>query len=479
MTSINNINNTDGSEVNPLLQDYNFQDQIKAAKELAGMDFLKSIISNNLKSATGDIRLGRTLIKNRVSAQNARQFVNSPHTNLDVYDVSPRPNSGKLSANIAMKGVKQALELTPIPYLNLAEFTNADVNAVLAAHIYPFFDGSHDIEITNLEVYFGSWISLMMSLGCASSEAVINQVLIPQDIKVTLLPCNNRNEYLTAMNEFYNPEEQYFEEYLAAARVSGELVFEHLLINFNLSCLLLGKCPIEKYFTDYQKKRIRAAAQVIGSNDDEMSYKITYKGASNAYSKISSAFLFRRWVFNFLVSHAKGSPFGKFGQMCKLSVKLLAFTDMTHVYLILNFLVNKFPEFLSLRILNDGDIALQKMINLLKRLGDDAPYARILYPEEECEDIHRDRLKTHTVVATAVAKYTDTSYQNYNIPSSIFKVQVERTVQYYIQQRTELFKKAVIVNPHAGANDLEKGIYLLQAMQEKEFSFEAPDLNRM
>ncbi|QWT43286.1 putative nucleocapsid protein [Anisopteromalus calandrae negative-strand RNA virus 2] len=106
---------------------------------------------------------------------------------------------------------------------------------------------------------------------------------------------------------------------------------------------------------------------------------------------------------------------GKYRNVFAMLVKQMQYTEMNHIYLIINHVYVNNPDILAFtEFVGPEQSAMALAFKVLgEKPAEDRPYIKLLYDEPQLEALHAKNFRLYTVAARAIAQMTDPSMGNF------------------------------------------------------------------
>lgn len=341
-----------------------------------------------------------------------------------------------------------------IPVYRCKQLSSDTLPLLLNSILTPFFQlGTTQIVPTFIDFLRGI-TSLFGSYDTLLHENELSMAVRDLDVSIKYDPYETAPEYAKAMDSETN-----------GAFSSVYKFFENNgILNSSSMCALvfpvlmtLGKNVNSANYDNWYLARMRAACAICSGTDFELlkSIRPDLDAMSGSYALYSSAFYFKRVIFTRIVQYSKVVT-----MLCSvfyLTVKLLAFTDISYVLNIDFYLLGMMPELLNCQLLRNYEGVLVKMMEFCLKYRDILPFVRFLVPPEECHAINRNTLRNLTSAATAIAKLNVDSFANYRggDQETKFYGKVFNLVTNYMGARQQTAIAGMAVSSRANMTDLE------------------------
>lgn len=297
-----------------------------------------------------------------------------------------------------------------VPIYRCKQLSSETLPVILNSILTPFFQlGATQIVPTFLDFLRGI-VSLFGSYDTLLHEGELSMALKELDISIRYETHETIQAYAKSMDNHTNG---------AFASVYGDFDNNNINNSSSMSALLfpvlmtMGKNVNSANYDNWYLARMRAACAMCAGTDFELlkSIRPDLDAMSGSYSLYSSAFYFKKVIFTRVMQYSKGGT-----MLCSifyLTIKLLAFTDISYVLNIDFYLLGMMPELLNCQLLRNYEGVLVKMMEFCLKYRDILPFVRFLIPPEECHAINRNTLRNLTSAATAIAKQNVDSFANY------------------------------------------------------------------
>lgn len=135
------------------------------------------------------------------------------------------------------------------------------------------------------------------------------------------------------------------------------------------------------------------------------------KNSVGAHTAIAAEFKLRSQLFKYL--YAQSNTSHRFKPFYQTIMNYFMWTNLGHIRLILEYL-NPESVVLSLVRIHNCEKTLFEAFDFLVKMGNDAPYARLLRDQNECKPILKTTVSTYAQAALAIARYKEpTRYMMY------------------------------------------------------------------
>lgn len=212
---------------------------------------------------------------------------------------------------------------------------------------------------------------------------------------------------------------------------------------------LIGKRITPENNENFFKARFRAFGNKMGSSEiaKTLINQVFYPNAENcadAYSLIASYHPIRKELFQTILSASRVESRAK-GRL-EVLLRYLAGTEMTHIILIDQWLMSRYPELMSLRILRGYEAVLIAAYTFLLNLEpENRLYAKLLYDEHETQCIHANLFQVPLMVSRIIASHEISSFLYYTIQPGKNEEALQKIIKSYLDSGLEVSGQTTIL----------------------------------
>jgi len=167
----------------------------------------------------------------------------------------------------------------------------------------------------------------------------------------------------------------------------------------------------------WMQRRFQSFQSQLGLQDKEVE-ELSELKPSQPSCEIITRFLgnkmpVRRFVFTLASDWMRGEKSNMAKQIAMILMTLYANVDTTHIQLIERYIINEVPALMACAPVRAEANSVFSAILRMVRLGDKAPYARMLYGQEELPELHRRKMSLTAAFAQELAIRDYASFKNY------------------------------------------------------------------
>jgi len=198
----------------------------------------------------------------------------------------------------------------------------------------------------------------------------------------------------------------------------------------------------------WMQRRLQSFQSQLGLQDREVE-ELTEMRPSQPSCEVITRFLgnkmpFRRLVFTLASDWMRGDKSNMAKQIAMILMTLFANVDTTHIQLIERYIINEVPALMACAPVRAEANSVFSAILRMVRLGDKAPYARMLYGQEELPELHRRKMSLTAAFAQELAIRDYASFKNYARKSNeTFEVLPSELRTLYVASRQVVPEKYV------------------------------------
>lgn len=350
-----------------------------------------------------------------------------------------KPLSSTQGANRAIP-VSIVRQKQSIPYITGDQITMTSLHSSLAYWISRFYTepGHHDIETNRLVVSMigilasfidrrtleVGWPKIKTALGTCGID--IEFVPMSEDDFMAIAVDDKRFQDLA--NTFGDGDFLY---YLSKTKVMSVLAFVLILtVTKNLN---------DKNYTPWCEKRVLTFSGAIGAKDVPDYLQSGMFPPMENINRCQGVFSSSRALFSSFFQEIHSIALGSEGFIqagMREVVVMMRGHGLQHLFIIQKYLINMHPEFLNINGLQDLPTKYQRAMETLDRLDPDRDYfVKILHDKDECSALNRNNFHTASIVATAIARWEDSSFENFYIDSSPSAMKLQSLVHFILDKR--------------------------------------------
>lgn len=246
---------------------------------------------------------------------------------------------------------------------------------------------------------------------------------------------------VTGFTEYWNTKKTEFQLY--------DTGYDLLTIVAFTSLLFTTKVYNEAGFPKFIESRYRAFSASIGrDNLLEFAKGINLPGKQCAriYSVMTSSHAFRKYIFHNLISISKKrNKFGNIMILANRTIKLLAWSEMTHITMIDSCLLNMFPEVIGHSAFRSQTPALLRAIDYLLSIPEcNRPYAKIIHTPEETGALNRRSLTHWAELALEIFRKISLSAAFFVSAPARNSLGLNSVILRYIDMRTSHYGLSIV-----------------------------------
>lgn len=322
--------------------------------DAAQIDFIRAADELHAKRMTSHLRAPVSLDgyatgvlprRSSVPFQYSKKHFKLPHSSVAANDKIYQSPFDFIDAN-AMKTTMRAFDRKVIKYHVAPPSRNPAIlvyaNAVYCSLFY-------EASVLNVEPAFSRYISAYATILCAALEdkleAGLSKLLHSRSYELVAVRYQTEQDYMTGLAQ----DNPYAAAYWDMIHRQGWRTQECILAVATVLFQTIGKRITTAATDEWFKRRLMASFNSIGyvPPPQLLQYKPQTESLQHANTIMSGCFEFRRYFFQAILGMSQQNSL--FGDLCKHTVGLLSFAEMSYVLTIQRFLIDKCLEILNVK----------------------------------------------------------------------------------------------------------------------------------